>query len=418
MVKVIESNNIISAPSLVTKIKRGFSFLVLMVTVFFIGTMYIVEDQLEVISLHHSLDSAAKLYNQQYAMLGEKTPLPNPLKYSTYWSERTVPSWLNKYKEQGFFEELRGTEDKHFIVEFHPSGDGLLYVVFKDDADDYLDPYEDALHIFTITAGALFIGLTILYSLYFSRSISSVLNNIQEKVKLTSMEHPDFAVNSRYSETQDIEQTLLNTKHHINDYFIREKDFSRFASHELRTPIMVVQGSSDILAKLHNENPLAKKAVTRLQQASNEMRLLTDTFLLLGKEEIEKIHYQECELTDIIELQIENLKPVFLSQNVGVNLNIVNSGTIYSPLSFVVIVINNLLKNAFSYANGDIEITLGFPELTIRNNHAGHDIDNAGYGVGLVIVARICDVMNWSFYSENNQNDYIAKINFKEIKIK
>jgi hypothetical protein len=29
-------------------------------------------------------------------------------------------------------------------VRAHPSGEGLLYLVFNDDADDYLDPYEDS----------------------------------------------------------------------------------------------------------------------------------------------------------------------------------------------------------------------------------------------------------------------------------
>ena len=39
----------------------------------------------------------------------------------------------------------------------HPSGEGLLYLVFNDDADDYLDPYEDQLHLAT-----RLIGLTLL----------------------------------------------------------------------------------------------------------------------------------------------------------------------------------------------------------------------------------------------------------------
>lgn len=58
-----------------------------------------------------------------------------------------MPLWLKEYTTPGYYEHHLGPEDKHFLVRQHPSGKGLFYVVFKDNADDYLDEYESKLHL-------------------------------------------------------------------------------------------------------------------------------------------------------------------------------------------------------------------------------------------------------------------------------
>ncbi len=90
--------------------------------------------------------------------------------------------------------------------------------------------------------------------------------------------HNEFSIDTQYKETREIEQALLDSKREIANYFQREKEFSRFASHELRTPIMIIQGSADLLDKVPNQPNVAKKAIKRLHQASDEMKILTETF--------------------------------------------------------------------------------------------------------------------------------------------
>ena len=65
--------------------------------------------------------------------------------------------------------------------------------------------------------------------------------------------------------------------------FAREQEFSRFASHELRTPNMVIQGSTALLGKVSDLPAPAARATTRIRAAADEMALLTETFLLLGR---------------------------------------------------------------------------------------------------------------------------------------
>lgn len=134
-------------------------------------------------------------------------------------------------------------------------------------------------------------------------------------------DQPAFEVETKFSETRHIEQTLLDSKNDIAGYFRREQEFSRFASHELRTPIMVIAGSTDILSRVPDQPRVAQKAIARMQAACEDMRVLTEAFLLLGKEKIEPQHFGEQTLLVCLHQQLEELAPLFAKQDAHYQLN-------------------------------------------------------------------------------------------------
>ncbi|CAE6923317.1 His Kinase A (phosphoacceptor) domain [Vibrio sp. B1REV9] len=399
-------------PSIYRKIRWGFGLMTLVMFTLFWSLIYVAENKLEVLSLHHWLDTEAALYQENYKKLGWDAPLPNVLEFDSYWSEAPTPSWMLSFKKPGFYEYLLGSEDKHFVVFDHPSGEGVMYIVFQDDSDDYLDEYESSLHQVTLVLGGMFLLIIMAYSIYMVRSLSRPLSQIEDKIGKMPPDQPVFQIDTKFSETRHIEQTLLSSKVDIAAFFRREQEFSRFASHELRTPIMIIQGSTDILAKVPDQPRVAKKAIARMQSACEEMRILTEAFLLLGKEKVESQHYGEHALIHCLSHQLNELAPLFARQDSSYVLSEVQSGVVYAPESFVTIVINNLIKNAFSYSIGDIEIDLNGTRLTIANRHDGNETYNAGYGCGLVIVQRICERMNWSFSLEDDGIKFTAIVDF------
>ncbi|WP_394156948.1 sensor histidine kinase [Vibrio campbellii] len=399
-------------PSIYRKIRWGFGLMTFAMFTLFWSLIYVAENKLEVLSLHHWLDTEVELYKENYQKQGWDAPLPNVLEFDSYWSEAPTPDWLLSFKFPGFYEYLLGEEDKHFVVFEHPSGKGLMYIVFQDDSDDYLDEYESSLHQFTFFLGGLFSIIMVGYGVYMVRILSRPLAKIEDKIGHMPPGQPTFNVDTKFSETRHIEQTLLDSKNEIAGYFRREQEFSRFASHELRTPIMVIKGSADILALVPDQPPVAQKAVRRMQTACEEMRVLTEAFLLLGKEKVEAQHYADHALLGCLNQQLAELAPLFAKQGAEYKLGELNSGVVHAPESFVTIVINNLIKNAFSYSIGDIEIVLNGTQLTIVNRHDGNETYNAGYGCGLVIVERICERMSWPFELNDDGMRFTAKVDF------
>ncbi|MCF7353210.1 HAMP domain-containing sensor histidine kinase [Vibrio sp. CK2-1] len=401
-----------NAPSFFKKIRLTFIVLTSVMFLLFWGLIYFAQDRLEVISLEHRLTTETKEYLKNYRRYGFKADKPDPQELDTYWSKEEHPEWLEPYQTPGFFEEQLGPEDKHFLVTKHPSGSGWLYVVFQDDADDYLDEYEDNLHLITFLVGAVFLMAVMAYGLYFVRLFSRPLIQIEGKIDSMAPDKPDFVVDTPYKETRSIEYTLLDNKAKIASYFQREQEFSRFASHELRTPIMVIKGSTELLRKVPDMPRVATKAVNRIEYAGNQMQILTEAFLLLGKEDIEAHHISRESLSEHIHTVLENMSEHFSKQDASYQLKEVDPCTVDAPSSFIDIVMANLLKNAFSYSIGDIVVELTDKSLIVTNQHDGNDMHNSGYGCGLVIIERVCNRMNWQFNTENDGKLFKARVVF------
>ena len=172
--------------------------------------MVVAEDKMEELSLRHWLEAEVTRYNDDWLRLGHAAPAPSPRQFSSYWTEAgRLPAWLKPYQTPGFFEHQLGEEDKHFLVHAHPSGKGLLYLVFNDDADDYLDPYEDRLHLVTRLIGlALLLGC-IVFGIWLVRHITRPLDRLRQRVAHLTPDQVDFVPDAPWQELREIELALL-----------------------------------------------------------------------------------------------------------------------------------------------------------------------------------------------------------------
>lgn len=399
-------------PSLYKHICWSFGLLTFAIFVLYWSVIYVAEEQLEVISLHHWLDTIATKYQHDYELVGMDATLPDSNEFISYWDQQGLPEWLQSYQQIGFYEHLLGSEDKHFKIIPHPSGQGLFYIVFKDDADDYLDHYEKQLHLFMISVGVVTTLLMLLYGLYLTRAISKPFDEIQRKISMMPPGNALFSIDTAYSESREIEFALLQSKMDIAKYFQREQEFTRFSSHEMRTAIMVIKGSTELLQRIPHESKVANKALARLEFACDDLTVLTDTFLLLGRKELSVHHFQSCVLEALLTRQLNEMDPLFNKQRMKYELVINNNITVLAPESFLVVVINNLMKNALDYSIGDIQIRLNHEMLVVSNPYDNQIGINAGYGCGLIIVERICERMKWSLNIIDDGDEFCAEIDF------
>ncbi|PMU06257.1 sensor histidine kinase [Aeromonas salmonicida] len=371
--------------------------------------MVVAEDKMEELSLRHWLEAEVTRYNDDWLQLGMAAPAPSPRQFSSYWTEAgRLPAWLKPYQSPGFFEHQLGEEDKHFLVRPHPSGQGLLYLVFNDDADDYLDPYEDQLHLATRLIGLTLLIACIGFGIWLVRHITGPLQRLQQRVAHLTPDQADFVPDAPWQELREIELALLTGKHEVAAVFAREQEFSRFASHELRTPNMVTQGSAALLGKVTDLPAPAARATTRIRAAADEMALLTETF---RKEAVER-SLQRVE--PLIRQELVRLAPLLQRETLDIRLTLDEASEVNAPLSLLAIALGNLLKNALSYAEGHIEIELCGPVLTISNPTAAAPDQILGYGCGLTIIQRICEKLGWQIDTRLEAGIFSARLEMRE----
>jgi len=199
-----------------------------------------------------------------------------------------------------------------------------------------------------------------------------------------------------------------------NDRFVeRERAFVDTASHELRTPMAVIAGASEIALDQPSIPPATRGQLTRIRSTARYVERLITLLLVLAKDPSRLAKASDQFSLDQLIGEIVD-QHLYLAQ--GKDLAIVASKLpsieITASLPVVQTAIGNLLRNAIENSDrGTIEISLEAP-ATVVISDPGHGMspeeiseiyaklakgggDRMGGGIGLDLIARLCEHLGW-----------------------
>ncbi len=193
------------------------------------------------------------------------------------------------------------------------------------------------------------------------------------------------------------------------------KAFTENASHELLTPIAVINSKLDSLIQTENFNERQSKLLNDLYGAVSRLNRLNQSLLLLVKIENRLLHErQHIDLREIIGELLLQFEEIFLGKELTVTSNLAGK-EIYASRYLAEILISNLISNAIrhNYQGGKIIINLTAENLVIQNTGAGAPLNDQiftrfhkssgseGSGLGLTISRQICEnfgfTLNYNF---------------------
>jgi signal transduction histidine kinase len=213
-------------------------------------------------------------------------------------------------------------------------------------------------------------------------------------------------------EVQVLASALARFAERLNAFVDRERNFTRDASHELRSPLTVIGIAADLLLAEQELSPPAQNSVLRIKRAASDMEELVEAFLLLARESEQGVTLEAVCVNDVVSEEIERArllardKPVEVESAAECRMLTVASDKVLS------ILIGNVLRNAFSYTDvGRVAVTIGQQRLVIEDSGIGMDAQQVeqafkpyfrgepqrrgGHGVGLTIVKRLSDRFGW-----------------------
>ena len=85
-------------------------------------------------------------------------------------------------------------------------------------------------------------------------------------------------------EVQELADALARYSERLSEFIGREREFTRDASHELRSPLTVIHISAQLLLADERLSDASRRAAERIRRAANDMDELTSAFLLLARE--------------------------------------------------------------------------------------------------------------------------------------
>lgn len=392
-----------------------------------------------VITLPYLIGGIARTYNDYYLRQQQKKVLGEIAKNG-------VDSYLQGEESYGSYtmlkEEYISLEpvDKDFkidtiytderIIEQDTLNYRLLIHSFTVDSGTYLmevgktidtiDQYNRPLQrIATYVLLALILITLIIdlfYTSYLLRPLGEIINTKIRNRKFPFNEH-SIPVKTTTTDFQYLDTSLIRLMQQIHEAFAKEREFTANASHELMTPIGILQNKIENLMGEPGVSELIQERLIGMQLTLNRLKRIVHSLLLISRIENEQFSKKDSlNLAELFADLLDEISHRLIEKEIRLEISIseqIMLKKINRDLLFQLFY--NLVNNAIKYnkSEGSIRIWdeypsdggysvnisdtgIGIPEeeiITIFNRFkkANQLEESAGYGLGLSIVKSIAD---------------------------
>jgi signal transduction histidine kinase len=219
---------------------------------------------------------------------------------------------------------------------------------------------------------------------------------------------------STIDEFKELDQAVMAMAGRVKNDYQNLKAFTENASHELMTPISVINSKLDTLLQTDEFTQKQSKLLNDIYGTVARLTRLNKSMLLLAKIENGLIGGDEqVDVKAILEECLYQHEEIIQSKNINLTTNLEEKQVTASKLLMEVL-LNNFISNAIrhNYSGGEIIITLQAQQLTISNTgNSVFDIEQVlkrfhksneseGIGLGLTICKQVCD--NYGFRLQYN----------------
>lgn len=235
---------------------------------------------------------------------------------------------------------------------------------------------------------------------------------------------------SRIEEFNELNKSIEELIERAQNSFVSQKQFIENASHEMQTPVAVIQNQLEMWIGDPNLTESHSEKIRMLLDSTQRLSRLNKTLLLLSK--IENQQFFEVDKVDVRRL-IEKIMTYFEGQQENLEIAVSQSlENVYVEANATLMdtLITNLIKNAFFHnvKQGSITITLGINTFEITNTSFLPEIPREklfqrffkqsaakdSWGLGLAIARKICDVSGWSLEYQFQGNEHVFRVHFCE----
>jgi len=215
-------------------------------------------------------------------------------------------------------------------------------------------------------------------------------------------------------------QTLNHMFERLEEAFIREKQFTSDASHELRAPLATIQGESTLVLKKERKRDEYQKSLEIIARESERMALILKRLMFLARDDSEiQLVFENVNLGELINELASDTEVLATQKNIKLKLVLKENLDIKGDKITLRELFFNLLDNAIRYtpSGGTITISLNhidrYASISIKDSGIGIPIEeqphlfkrfyrvdksrsrsDGGAGLGLSISQRIAEIHN------------------------
>jgi len=274
----------------------------------------------------------------------------------------------------------------------------------------------------------LLISLLLINRFFFKR-LWKPFYTILAKIKsfeLANSEGIDME-STKIDEFIELNQSVNVMAERVKKDYRELKSFTDNASHEMMTPLAVINSKLDSLLQTERFTAQQGSLIEDIYLATGKLSRLHQSLLLLAKIENNLISdLQDIDMADLVEEKIRHFQELFEKNKLQITSDISHL-QLHMSKFLADILLNNLFSNSVRHNidHGEINIYLDEKRLTISNT--GKDIkmegrlferfskstESEGMGLGLAITKQICNLYGFQLEHQQVKGKHFFSINFK-----
>ncbi len=219
-------------------------------------------------------------------------------------------------------------------------------------------------------------------------------------------------------ETLVLASSLHEFANRIDTFVQRERNFTRDASHELRTPMTVIRMAGDLLLADDSLSSRGVRSVQRIQSSVRDMESLVEAFLIMARDGDVGLPDEDFVVNEVIHDEIDNARALLGNKPVELKFDEQAAFALHAPPRVFAVLFGNLLRNACNYTDtGSVTVRVHRDKVVIEDTgvgmnteELGHVFDafyrggeqrQGGHGIGLNIVRRLSERFGWPVSMES-----------------
>jgi len=284
-------------------------------------------------------------------------------------------NFAKKYEEKGYIE----AEDYLFVTTLIDKGNSEYEFFLGMKEDELEEDLEDIVHLVILSNIILFLILAISGYLLIHKTIKP-LKMILSDLK-TLRTNQSLSLRLKKQDTKDEFEELTTCFNEMLDGIEKSveniKQFSSDASHELKTPLTIIQGEIELCKQGQSTKEDLIQTIDKIEFQQKNLQDIIQNFLLLSRLDKEVFENKTAVLDKVLFESIELHLAKIETKSLELKVDIEEELSVSFDEKYLSVVVNNLLSNAIKYT---LEGFVGIRAYK-KGNYIFVEVSDSGIGI-------------------------------------
>lgn len=352
------------------------------------------------------LRSEYSQFERQFSESGSEE-LPSTESLSAWWDDDAdLPEM---FAERGL--GIHQVDNEFHLLVGEPEGAGrrAYFVLSEPELGSHQMIRSEMESTMYVAAAIVFLSGGLL-AVFIGWMLSRPIQALAEDVRSGPLPGKELQGHSRNDEIGVLSRAMGKLIDRMESALIREKAVTRYASHDMRTPVSVIRIALSVLNMPECDEDKRERNLKRIDEACADIEDRIEVHLCLARESAE-LPEEVCDIRAMVTDEFAKHRHVTDAKNLSVSVGGAD-GSFRTARAMLRTVLGNLIQNAVNYSSKSVHVSIDSNGIEIRNSSDASDAPVNEDGLGLEIVQRVCDRMRWTFSARPQGEEFVARVVF------